>query len=309
MDFSITDAHREKVRERERSTDGYPFVIAEGDYLTLHHQQDCIESVMQLSQPNRLLFHYTKAMLAFAAFQPAPEHILMLGLGGGSLVKHCYHHFPASRITVIEMDAYTIAEREQFMVPPDDERLQVIHGDGIRYLADQALQVDVLIVDCIFPGMLPFDQEQRFYRSCWRALSHHGVMVTNMLSKQAVDTMVSMMNLYASFDCRQRWCSFTQRNNIIALAVKDDRSWIAKPGVLARLLRVFQESGMAPDFFCTNGNQISPLHALNRQWLRHMQKNPTIQPSDADDKVSIFLEPAHPPARRRQLLETIAQPG
>lgn len=305
MDFLLTDAHRGKILEHEQSTK-YPFIIAEGDYLTLHHQQGHIESVMQLSQPNRLLFHYTKAMLAFAAFQPAPEQILIIGLGGGSLVKHCYHHFPASRITVIEMDAYTIAQRDRIMLPPDDERLQVIHGDGIRYLAEQALQVDVLIVDCIMPGMLPFDQEQQFYKSCWRALSRHGVMLKNTHSMQVVDSLVSMMNLYGSFGCRQRWCSFTQRGNIIALAVKDDRYWIARPDVFARFLNVFQEAGMTLDFFCIYGNQTRPLHTLNRQWLRYIQKNPTMQPTDADDKVSIFLELAHPPARRA---ETTAQSG
>jgi len=33
-------------------------------------------------------------------------------------------------MTVLEIDAHVIALRELFGVPPDDERLQVIHCDG-----------------------------------------------------------------------------------------------------------------------------------------------------------------------------------
>ena len=108
----------------------HPLVHTRGDRRTLEFTPGMIQSEMKLSAPDRLMLHYARAMMCFTLFKPKPRHILMVGLGGGSLVKFCHRHLPDSSITVLELRADVIALRQQFMIPPDDARLRVIHADA-----------------------------------------------------------------------------------------------------------------------------------------------------------------------------------
>ena len=66
---------------------------------TLHLGGEAIQSAMRLSAPDRLELAYTRAMMAFLLFAPAPRDILMVGLGGGSIARFVYERLPRTRIT------------------------------------------------------------------------------------------------------------------------------------------------------------------------------------------------------------------
>ena len=68
-----------------------------GAWRFLHFGLDTVQSAMRLDDPDRLSLRYTRKMMAFLLFNRAPERILLLGLGGGSLAKFCYRRLPAPR--------------------------------------------------------------------------------------------------------------------------------------------------------------------------------------------------------------------
>ena len=84
-----------------------------------------IQSRMSVARPNELQFEYTRLMMGAWLFQPQPRRVLMVGLGGGSLAKFCYQHFPQTHITVLEINPHVIALRQQFLIPDDDARFPV----------------------------------------------------------------------------------------------------------------------------------------------------------------------------------------
>ncbi len=104
---------------------------------------------MRLDDPHALIALYTRKMMAFLLFLPAPRQVLMIGLGGGSLAKFCHRHLPCSRISVVEISAEVIALRDQFMVPADDERFEIIHDDGARFIANSGMRPDVVAGRCL----------------------------------------------------------------------------------------------------------------------------------------------------------------
>lgn len=162
-----------------------PLVTTDGDIRTLAFRPGEVQSEMRLSRPDRLMLAYVRAMMMFVLFVPRPRHILMVGLGGGSLAKFCHRHLPRTRITVVEVRADVIALREQFHVPPDGARFRVVHADACAYLAalPAAEQVDVLVVDGFdAAGLPPALISSRFYADCWRALVDGGVLVANVFS-------------------------------------------------------------------------------------------------------------------------------
>lgn len=200
--------------------DPAPLVTTRAGRRRLEFQPGDVQSEMRLAAPAALVLAYTRAIMAFALFVPHPRHIVMVGLGGGSLAKFCYRHFPATRITVLELRADVIALRTAFAVPPDDARLTVIHADAADWLASRRACADVLIVDGFDrSGLPPALGSARFYSHCRRALTDGGVMVANLFSYDpACPRMLARLDLL--FDGRVCRLDGVAGNNRIVFAVK-----------------------------------------------------------------------------------------
>lgn len=196
-----------------------PLVRTRGGKRTLEFEPGMIQSEMRLARPDALVLDYARAMMCFVLFQPAPEHIVMVGLGGGSLAKFCHRHLPRSRITVLELRADVIALREQFAIPPDDERFRVIEADAARHMRQLRGAVDVLLVDGFDAAGLPPELgSAAFYADCRRALRPGGVMVANLFS---YDPRYGIMlaRLRRAFQGRICWFRGIAGNNRILFAV------------------------------------------------------------------------------------------
>jgi len=160
-----------------------PRVRTHGNRRTLEFEGGDIQSEMLLSAPDALVLDYARAMMCFALFVPRPRHILMVGLGGGSLVKFCHRHFAGTRITVLEISAGVIALREVFRVPPDDARLRVVHADAADFIRSAPGSFDVILVDGFDAAGMPAALGSAgFYENCRCALLDGGVLVANVLS-------------------------------------------------------------------------------------------------------------------------------
>jgi spermidine synthase len=195
-------------------------VRTKGDHRTLAFAAGEVQSDMRLSDPTRLVLAYCRAIMCFALFIPRPRHILMVGLGGGSLAKFCYRHFPQAQITVLEVRADVIALRGQFAVPPDDARLRVVHADAASWLVQFDGSADVIVLDGFDGGGQPAALgTARFYDHCSRVLADNGVLVANMLS---YDPAYAHMRTRLSRAFGERICHFAGAagNNRILFAVK-----------------------------------------------------------------------------------------
>ena len=206
-----------------------PFVLDHGALRYLHFDINRVESLMHCSDPDALCLRYTRKMMAFLLFNPAPHRILLLGLGGGSLAKFCYRRLPSSTITVVESDPNVIALREEFRVPSDDERFHVLQADGVRYVAGRGPRKDVILVDAydrhgIAPPELATAQ---FYDEVSRRLSIGGVLVVNLFG----DTYQRGSHLgaiYGVFGKRVIVLPVHKTENFIVLAFPSDaavRDW------------------------------------------------------------------------------------
>lgn len=196
-----------------------PLVRTIGRRRTLEFTPGDIQSEMLLARPTALVLDYTRAMMAFALFVRHPRHIVMVGLGGGSLLKFCHRHFPQARITVLEVRADVIALRDQFCVPPDDARLRILHLDAADYLRCSAERADVILVDGFDSGGLPAAlSSAAFYASCRRVLRPGGVLVANIFTYDP-DYVATLQRLRGAFDGRLAWFERIAGNNQILFAV------------------------------------------------------------------------------------------
>lgn len=213
---------------------GAPLVCTRGNRRTLEFAPGDIQAEMLLSRPHVLALAYTRAMMCFALFAPDPRHIVMVGLGGGSLAKFCHRHFPRARITVLELRADVIALRDQFRVPPDDARFQVVHADAAHWLARTPQRADVLLLDGFDEaGLPPALANPAFYHDCRRVLQDGGVLVANVFTYDPRCRGV-LEDLARVFDGRTCWIAKAAGNNRIVYALKSP----PPRGRVARLQRL-----------------------------------------------------------------------
>lgn len=191
-----------------------------------------VQSCMDLCHPDTLTLDYTQLMMGFLVFQAQPRNIAMIGLGGGSLAKFCYRNLPTAAMTVVEINPHVLALRDAFCIPPDDDRLRVVLGDGVEYVRQGTPAPDVLLVDGYdVEGLPPALGTQRFYDDCFSWLEHGGLMVANLhMNNKAYPQFVE--RIQQSFRGNVRVVQVQYGANCIVFARKGDESSWSVPSAL-----------------------------------------------------------------------------
>ena len=156
-----------------------PFVRDVGDRRSLHFSEQVIQSSMSLLNPDALELEYTRMMMGFLLFNPEPDRIVMVGLGGGSLAKFCHRHLPRSQVEALEINPAVAAARRfhgaagRRTFPRHRPRRGRIPGGA----SDHA---DVILLDGFGDqGMPDALCSEAFYADCLRALRDDGLLVIN----------------------------------------------------------------------------------------------------------------------------------
>lgn len=212
-----------------------PFIYEENTTLAMYFDMRSVQSAMRKDDTERLILGYTKIMMGFLLFKPNPEHIGMIGLGGGSLAKYCRKHLPATHFTAVEVNENVIALRNKFKIPPDNEKFQVLHADGADYVANRSDKVDVLLVDGFNSDGHPAKLcSAGFYDNCYAKLHDGGVMVANLLSTDVkFGTYVSRIR--DSFQDKVVVVDTEKDGNKIAFAYKGSEFPVPMESIMARV--------------------------------------------------------------------------
>jgi spermidine synthase len=148
----------------------------------LHLGGPAVQSAMRIKDPYGLELEYTRAMMAFLLFHEAPSEIGLVGLGGASIAKFIHRNLPDARLTAVEINPDVVsAARSYFMLPDNDERLDVRVGDGAAFVRETHNALDVLLIDGYDALRIVDDlASEDFYAACRYALAPGGVAVFNL---------------------------------------------------------------------------------------------------------------------------------
>ncbi len=206
---------------RSRSNDGIIEIVDRGDIRSMHFGTFPKQSSMSLTAPHTLILRYTEVMMACLLLNPNPSSVLIIGLGGGSVVRFLRHYFPECHIDVVEyrQDVVDVAYT-YFQVPEDDPQIMIHVEDGCAFVQrcqHQAIRhYDLLIVDAYdHSGMAPSTGTPVFFDSCECILTARGIMSVNLWQGIASRTMTFINN---SFNYPAMKLPVRGRGNIISLA-------------------------------------------------------------------------------------------
>ena len=164
------------------SDDSIVEVSEQNGIRSLHLGTVTIQSSMKVKSPNELELAYSRGMMGFLLFTDKVKNVLSIGLGGGSVPKYIHAFCPEISQTIVEINPQIInIARSHFYVPDNDERLNVMEGDGIAYLANNRASTDVLMIDAFDAhGIPPNFCSQEFFDSCELSLKSEGIFAINL---------------------------------------------------------------------------------------------------------------------------------
>ncbi len=149
-----------------------------------------VETLMDLRQPHVLQHAYARAAMAAFLYRPDAASCLLVGLGGGSMVRFINHHFPDLRLDVVELDPAMVGVARDFFGTTENGRTRILVADGREYLERSTERYDVILIDAHLHPSERTDatghpltlKSDAFYRSIHARLNAGGVVMFNILS-------------------------------------------------------------------------------------------------------------------------------
>jgi len=118
---------------------------------------------------------------------PKPEQVCVVGGGDGGTVREVLKHPTVKRVVLAEIDEEVISVSRRYLPSLasalGDARVEIVVGDGARYLADHPRSFDVVLSDStdpVGPGAVLFGDA--YFLSARNALREGGVFVTQCKS-------------------------------------------------------------------------------------------------------------------------------
>ena len=142
-----------------------------------------LESAVDLSDPLKLVVPYTRTLYAALFFQPKPERVLMIGLGGAGFHRLFAASYPEALLQTVELDPKVFELCQTRLGFKPTGRTPVAIMDGRLFVKRNKEKWDWIILDAFRGGYVPPHlKTAEFYRECAARLSERGVFVSNLHS-------------------------------------------------------------------------------------------------------------------------------
>ncbi len=180
-----------------------------------------IQSAMNKDDLSNPVLPYFPALLSALLFLPAPQRTLVIGLGGGELIRFFNHNFPATDLFAIEKSRAMIHACHcyfQQSAPPID----VIAADICTYTSHRDQRpYDMVFLDVYGENSLPDClHEKNFYDKLSNMLSVEGVLSMNLIVKDEHEAIELLTLIRNAFNKMTLCLSVGKHMNMVVLAFK-----------------------------------------------------------------------------------------
>ena len=139
-----------------------------------------LDGIVQTSEADEFIYHESIVHLPMF-YHSDPKKVLIVGGGDGGTLREALRH-PVEKVWMVEIDKKVIESCKKYIpsIPGnayEDERGQVIVGDGKKYVEQYKNFFDVVILDLSDPhGPAEGLISENFYQSVKRALKSDGIV-------------------------------------------------------------------------------------------------------------------------------------
>jgi spermidine synthase len=173
----------------ERSLYREVLVYDNGDVRCMCFTRNCRvgrQSCIDTRHPNRMVMRYPQMMLGALFVNPAPQSVLIIGLGGGTLPRALRQVLPSVRIDVVEIDPAVVRVANRYFDFEASDKTRVIESDGRVYVKRAqrtAQRYDLIMLDAFDHEYIPEHLLTReFLQEVKSLLTPQGVLAANTFS-------------------------------------------------------------------------------------------------------------------------------
>jgi len=146
------------------------------------HNQSCRDS----RAPKRMVFAYTRMMLAALLLDPSPQRVLVIGLGGGTLPTALAQLYPDAHIDVVEIDPAVAQVAKRYFDFAPGPNTRVFEQDGrvwVKRARVDTARYDLIMLDAFNGDYIPEHLMTReFLQEARDLLSDTGTLAANTFS-------------------------------------------------------------------------------------------------------------------------------
>lgn len=164
-----------------------------GRFLTL-------DGLMMLTEKDEFIYHEMITHVAMAS-NPGIKNVLVIGAGDGGTVRELARYDTIEHIDMVEIDERVVEVSKEFLQQTacrlDDQRVNIVYDDGLRFVRRKENCYDLIIVDStdpFGPGEGLFTSE--FYGNCFNALTEKGILVNQHESPYYADDAKAMQRAH-----------------------------------------------------------------------------------------------------------------
>ena len=144
------------------------------------------QSCLYKSDPQRLVFNYTRLLFSGLLMIDKPEKILIVGLGGGTMSNALHQLFPQAEIDNVEIDPAVIKVARKYFGFFESNKVRSVVQDGrifVKRAAIKKQQYDWIILDAFNGEYIPEHlMTKEFLEETKALLSESGVVTANTFS-------------------------------------------------------------------------------------------------------------------------------
>jgi spermidine synthase len=144
------------------------------------------QSCLYKSDPQRLVFNYTKLLFSGLLLIEKPKNILIIGLGGGTMSNTLHQLYPKSVITNVEIDPAVVKVARQYFGFFENQNVTSVIQDGrifIKRAIIKKQKYDWIILDAFNGDYIPEHLlTQEFIQETKSLLNKGGVLSANTFS-------------------------------------------------------------------------------------------------------------------------------
>ncbi len=109
--------------------------------------RELVQSRVDLTAPQTLASPYARSMFASYLYQPQPRRVLVVGLGGGAMVRFLAHHAPGVRVDAVEIDPVVVRLADQYFGVRSGGNVRVVTADAVAFIEAIDEPYDVIFMD------------------------------------------------------------------------------------------------------------------------------------------------------------------
>lgn len=152
-----------------------------------------LQSSIDLDHPGELQVAYTRALFASLLFRLPQERVLIIGLGGGGMVRFMAEQLPETEVEAVEIDPAVVRIAAEFFETKAGPRVTIHTEDAFVFLEGERPSYDAIYLDAFLRPSVDRDSDGKtarlktveFLRTMRDRLGADGLLACNLIAHRA----------------------------------------------------------------------------------------------------------------------------